>query len=1165
MRDTGYAGGEPRGLHTVKEKPGTQDTPYKAPLALRAREMAALYETSLEINTQPDLTTLLKAIVQTASSLVSARMGGLYLMRPDGERLELAVSHNLPGDHVGTTLRLGEGLSGRVAEAGEPMMVADYANWEGKAAIYAGSPIRRVLGVPLKVGDRVIGVIHVADDERTGRFVKDEVRLVSLFADQAVIAIENAMLFQAEREQREFAQALSQAAAAVSSTLDLDQILDHILGQVDRVIHGDAANIMLVEGDLACIVRSRGYESTGQDVLGLTIRLSEFPVLYRLYETGEAAVIPDTESDPNWVHFPEVAWVRSFAAAPIRARDQMIGFLNLDSATAGAFTQVHADRLRTFADQASLALSNAQLFRIVERAKRDWEGTFDAMQDPIVLIDRGHRIVRANQAFAGLVQVPLPDLVGQSYHAALEGARCPEPLCPLDQAVRNKRAATCLHQYEGRFFEIQATPVTGGAAEEAVQATHTIYAMRDITERKRAEQEIHRRNRELVLLNRIIAGSVTSPAPGSFLEMVCRELAQAFGASKSLATLINDDGSKVVVAAGYPADGQVSSLGESIPIEDDPCSQYLLQHPSLLVAEEVRTDPRLNSGHNLIEPEGTGSLMLLPLKVEGEVVGSLRIDATEPRAFSAGEVDLAQRVADQVSSALARIRLEEARRRLNAAVEQAAEAVVITATDQSIQYANPAFEHITGHGRASSLDKNPRQFPSLSWDPTVQIEMWQTITAGQTWQGRWTDARPDGTPYTVDSTVCPVRDQAGEIVNFVATLRDITREVELEKQFQQAQKMEALGRLAGGIAHDFNNLLTVIHLSTRLLERKVQPDESLLNHVQQIREAGERAARLTKQLLSFSRREVIEPRILDLNQIVGDLSQMLQRIIGEDIDLSIDLADDLWPVKVDPAQTEQVLMNLVVNSRDAMPDGGTLSLKTENVTLDRAYVASHVDAQPGDHVLLTVSDTGQGMSNEVQAHLFEPFFTTKEQGQGTGLGLSTVFGIVRRSGGHIRVESCEGKGTSFRIYLPRDYEIEVEIPAQFLRPDITSSERGTDTVLVVEDDVGVRHLAVRVLVSYGYHVLEAEGGPEALLISEQHQEPIHLLLTDVVMPQMNGRELVSRLRGQRPGLPVLYMSGYTDSATLQLGALPPNTAFLPKPFSVEDLIRKVRTLMAARG
>jgi two-component system cell cycle sensor histidine kinase/response regulator CckA len=258
-------------------------------------------------------------------------------------------------------------------------------------------------------------------------------------------------------------------------------------------------------------------------------------------------------------------------------------------------------------------------------------------------------------------------------------------------------------------------------------------------------------------------------------------------------------------------------------------------------------------------------------------------------------------------------------------------------------------------------------------------------------------------------------------------------------------------------------------------------------------------------------------------------------------------------------------MNLVVNSRDAMPNGGTLTLKTANITLDQAYVSAHMDAQPGDHVLLTVSDTGQGMSREVQAHLFEPFFTTKEQGQGTGLGLSTVFGIVRRSGGHIRVESHEGAGTSFKIFLPRDREVEVKTSAQFLRPEAGPSERGTETILVVEDDVGVRHLAVRVLVSYGYQVLEAATGPEALQVSEGYERPIHLLLTDVVMPKMNGRELVDRLRGQRPGIPVLYMSGYADNAISQIGALPPGTAFLPKPFSVEELIRKVRVLMPEQG
>jgi PAS domain S-box-containing protein len=982
---------------------------------------------------------------------------------------------------------------------------------------------------------------------------------------QAVTAIEKARPFEAKREQRKWTEALSQATAAVGGTLDLEQSLDHILEQVDGVIHGDAANIMLVEGELGCIVRSRGYECAGQDVLGLTVCLTDAPILSRLKEKGEPVIVGDTENEPKWLELPELAWVRSCAAAPLLVGDEVIGFLNLDSATPGFFTEAHADRMCAFADQASLALSNAQLFHIVERAKREWEETFDAMQDPVALVDRGQRIVRANRAFADLVQMSFPRLVGQPYHTVLAGVQCPEPLCPLDQAVRNRRAAKCIHAYGEQVFEIQATPVSGSDVQESLQAGHTIYAMRDITERRRAEQQIHRHNQELVLLNRIIAASVTSPAIGSFLEVVCRELVEALGASKALATLISEDGSSAIVTAGYLTEGELYPLGASVPIEDDPCSQYLLQHRNLLVSKEARTDPRLDAGHDLVEPEGTVSLILLPLLVEEQVVGSLRIDTAEPREFAPGEVDLAQRVADQVSSALARIRLEEARRRLNAAVEQAAEAVVITGTDGSVQYANPAFEQITGYDRASSVGKKLHRFLGVGRDPTVQIEMWQTVTAGQIWQGRFTASRPDATPYTIDSTISPVRDQAGEIVNYVATLRDITREEELEKQFQQALKMEALGRLAGGIAHDFNNLLTVIHLSTRLLERKMQPDESLLNHVRQIREAGERAASLTKQLLSFSRSEVIEPRVLNLNHVVGELNQMLQRIIGEDVELSIDLAEDLWPVKVDPAHTEQVLMNLVVNSRDAMPDGGRLTLKTENVTLDEAYIVSHVDARPGDHVLLTVSDTGQGMSDEVQAHLFEPFFTTKEQGQGSGLGLSTVFGIVRRSSGHICVESREGEGTTFEIYLPRDREIKDETPAQFLWPEMAASTRERETVLMVEDDIGVRHMATRVLLSYGYHVLEAAGGPEALQISEQYEKPIHLLLADVVMPRMNGRELVNRLRGHRPGVPVLYISGYADNAILQLGILPPDTAFLPKPFSVEELILKVRALMANRG
>jgi PAS domain S-box-containing protein len=1134
-------------------------------LARHAREMAALYETSLEINSQPDLSTLLSAIVRRATELVEARKGSIYLLEEHANSLELVVLHNLPTNYVGLRLREGEGLAGQVVQAGEPMMIADYSQWEGKTAVWASESFRRKLGVPLKVGDRVIGAITVADDEQTGHFDEDDVRLVCLFADQAAIAVENARLLEAEREQRELAEALGQATAAVSSTLDLEEILDLILEQVARAIPHDAISIMLVEDDTARVVRSRGYDCFGQGLGEPALSMSDSPILRQIAETGESVVISDTAQDSDWIREPTMDWIRSYAAAPIHVLDQVVGFLCLDSARPGFFTEVHAETLRAFADQASLALSNAQLFGTVERAKHDWEETFDAMQDPVAVVDRDHRIVRANQAFARLIQKPFANFVGSSYHVVMAAATCPESICPLRQETRGGKTATCVHEYRGRIFEVQATAVSEDTADKSDTTARKIYAFRDITERRRAEEEIRRRNRELVLLNRIIAKSAASPALESFLESVCKELAQAFGASQSVATIFSQDKAESMIVAGCSSSGDNHYRGRTMPIERDPYSQQVLRHRSPLYLEDVYANLRRSPSDGQRARRGTASSLLLPLLVDGEIEGSIRMDAAASRTFTSGEIDLAHRIADQVSTALARIRLEEAQRRLTAAVEQAAEGVMITDTEGNILYSNPAFELITGQRRGQVSSRHARALVQIAPDPAVRSDMWQAVTSGQTWQGRFTSEGQDGNTYSVDSTVSPVRNQVGDVVNYVATLRDMTREVELEKQFQQAQKMEALGRLAGGIAHDFNNLLTVIHLSTRLLEKGLRRPDPLWDHVQHIREAGDRAARLTRQLLSFSRREVVEPKALRLNQVVEDLSRMLKRIIGEDIELVTSLSEDLWPIRADAGQIEQVLMNLVVNARDAMPGGGTLTVGTSNVTLDEEYADFHVDAQPGEHVMLAVCDTGQGMDQEVMAHLFEPFFTTKEQGQGTGLGLSTVFGIVRINGGHIRVESSVQEGTHFYIYLPRLVEMEAEEPWAAYMPDSALATECEGTVLVVEDDAGVRDLAVRVLESYGYQVLHAGCGPDALLLSEQYDGPIDLLLTDVVMPHMNGRELAEQIRAQRPAIPVLYMSGYADSNLLRRGTLPAGMAFLSKPFVVEELIQKVRLLLEIDG
>ncbi len=383
---------------------------------------------------------------------------------------------------------------------------------------------------------------------------------------------------------------------------------------------------------------------------------------------------------------------------------------------------------------------------------------------------------------------------------------------------------------------------------------------------------------------------------------------------------------------------------------------------------------------------------------------------------------------------------------------------------------------------------------------------------------------------------------------------------EKEEQFLQAQKMEAIGRLAGGVAHDFNNILATIIVYSDLLLHDLKEGDPLRNDVEEMRRAADRAASLTRQLLAVSRRQVLEPKVLNLNDIVNSMEQMLQRLIGEDIELVTALSPDLGNVRADSDQIGQVIMNLVVNSKDAMPGGGRLMIETSNVSPDDSYAREHMSVTPGPYVMLAVADTGCGMDENTKSKVFEPFFTTKEKGRGTGLGLSTVYGIIKQSGGNISVQSELGKGTTFKIYLPR-----VEEAVEVLAPPRESAEstRGSETVLVVEDDDPLRRLVVRILKSNGYNVLEARHGHDALQICGAYKGTIDLIVTDIIMPQMTGHELANRLTSMRPKLKVLYMSGYTDDTIGHLGILKQNIHFVQKPFTSYSLLNKVREVLSS--
>ncbi|NTW48181.1 MAG: PAS domain S-box protein [Chlorobiales bacterium] len=505
---------------------------------------------------------------------------------------------------------------------------------------------------------------------------------------------------------------------------------------------------------------------------------------------------------------------------------------------------------------------------------------------------------------------------------------------------------------------------------------------------------------------------------------------------------------------------------------------------------------------------------------------------------------------------------EAERKRLMAAIEQTEEIIFITDPEGTIQYTNPAFERVTGYQRNEVLGKTPRILKSGMQNEAFYTTMWQTLTSGKTWGGRFNNKRKDGSIYTEEAMISPVRDPSGTIVNYVAVKRDITRELETEQQLLQAQKMESVGRLAGGIAHDFNNMLMVILSYADLCRDKLPREHPVHKWLNEITNAGQHSVDITSKLLAFARRQTISPLVLDLNDTVSSMLKLLRRLIGENIELAWLPGANLWRVKLDPSQIDQILANLSVNARDAISNTGKIIIETGNVTFDEAYCAVHAGTVPGEFVLLTVSDNGCGMDKDVLAHIYDPFFTTKETGRGTGLGLATVYGIVKQNNGFINVYSEPGKGTTFKIYLP-SFDGEND-KADIAKTNAIPKGQG-ETVLLVEDEQSLRVTCGLLLETLGYKVLAADTPECAQNILDQHPGDIRLLLTDVVMPGMNGRQLAERLCTVKPDLNVLFMSGYTADVIDHHGILEQGVHFISKPFSRVELARKVWEILERKG
>jgi PAS domain S-box-containing protein len=692
----------------------------------------------------------------------------------------------------------------------------------------------------------------------------------------------------------------------------------------------------------------------------------------------------------------------------------------------------------------------------------------------------------------------------------------------------------------------------------------------DVSERSDPDDLTRRRERLRDALAEILRAITRIDDRDELYRDACRIAVERGGFRMAWIGLVDPESGDVVpVASAGHVDGYLDHL--HLTIRDVPNGSGMtvtaVRTGEPVAVADPLTDPMFTTLQPEVRKRGYESAVALPLVVEGKAIGALNVYASVVNAFGAIEVELLQHIVDEISFKLEVIGREETRRateaerdRLAAVIEQAGESVDITDCDGRIVYTNTAFTNITGYEMREVLGRRPDFLRADSESSESAAAMNDAILEGNAWTGHQRARRKDGSERDMDLAITPLRDASGTVVGTIVIGRDVSRERLLEAQLMQSQKLEAIGRLAGGIAHDFNNLLTAISGYAEILQAELGPEDPRTQDVSQIQRAAARATQLTAQLLAFSRRQILSPTPLDPQAVVSGIAPMLRRLIGEDVEVVVQARAGLGPVLADPSQLDQMLVNLALNARDAMPSGGRLDIEVDETELDAEFVGAHVGAHVGPHVVFRIRDTGTGMPLDVLMHAFEPFFTTKGPGKGTGLGLSTVLGIMEQSNGYIDVTSEPGVGTTFELYLPKTSAPRV---GAALTADVAAEARGAGTVLVVEDEAGVRALLCRILEKAGYTVIAAGTAEEALLLEAGHRGAIDLLFTDIVLPGMSGRDLAQAMAVRRPETPVLYASGYNEEIVAARGVIEPGISYLAKPYTSDEVLRRVAGLVRA--
>ena len=784
-----------------------------------------------------------------------------------------------------------------------------------------------------------------------------------------------------------------------------------------------------------------------------------------------------------------------------------------------------------------------------------FEQLLECSPEAISILDAEFRIVRVNGEFTRIFGFLPEEVVGR---------RLASLILPPDRSAELRWIRECLGKGERVSLETKRQRKDGSLVDVAVSAAPVTMTggrvgccifYRDVSQQKRAEIL----SSAMLRIAEKASSAEDLPQFYAAIHGILSELMYA----RNLYIALYDPAAQLLNFPYFVDDQDPKpapkKLGKGL-------TEYVLRSGEPLLCTPDIFEKLLAQGE--VQLIGARSLdwLGIPLKAGTHTFGVLVVQSYTPNVrFGEKEKDILTFVSQQLASAVEHKRNEEALRRSESRYRSLVQSAVYSIYRSSLEGqfldVNPALVSMLGYDSADEvLALDPRR--EVFVDSRELARLMHDFQSGNRLDNievRW--KRKDGKVITVRLSGSVVNSLDGnQVLEIIA--EDVTEQRVLENQFRQAQKMEAVGRLAGGVAHDFNNLLMVISGYTEVLLERTESRNPLYPKIQAIHQATERATSVTRQLLAFSRKQMLELKVVDVNAIVADMERLLRPLIGENVELQTRLARDLGRTRADAGQIEQVIMNLVVNSRDAMPNGGRITIQTTNVTLDKGELRREYSyIQPGSYVMLSVGDNGHGMDKETQARIFEPFFTTKEKGKGTGLGLSTVYGIIKQSGGYILVQSEVGQGTTFRIYLPRVGE--AAQPASRV-PVPLELNGGSETVLLVEDEESVRELVRETLEAKGYRVLEAENGEAALRLTSQHSDSIEMLITDVVMPGMSGRELSARLCASHPHTKVLYLSGYTEDAIVHEGVLEAGTAFLQKPFTLHTLARKVREVLGSR-